>query len=81
MGQRGDGLKGCWEGVFRLVVGKSFSERVVKLCHGGCRGGGVTVLGGAQEEVGVVLRDVVSGRGGDGLTVALDHLGGLFQSR
>ena len=29
----------------------------------------------------IPCRDVVSGRGGDGLTVALDHLGGLFQSR
>ena len=29
--------------------------------------------------VDVVLRDMVSGHGGDGLMVALDDLGGLFQ--
>jgi len=72
MAARGVVQAGCWE---ELLKG------VIRLWNGGCRGGGVTVLGGAQEEVGVVLRDMVSGHGGDGLTVALDHLGGLFQSR
>ena len=32
-----------------------------------------------QSRVGVALRDVVSGHGGDGLATGLDDLSGLFQ--
>jgi len=37
------------------------------------------LMGGSLQGVGVALRDLVSGHGGDGLMVELDDLSGLFQ--
>lgn len=36
--------------------------------------------GGVQKHIGVALRATVSGHGGDGLAVRLDHLSGFFSS-
>jgi len=57
-----------------------FSERVVMQWHGLPR----DVVGSPSLEVfrncvDAPLRDVVSERGGDGLTCGIDDLGGLFQ--
>ena len=42
-------------------------------------GGGVTVPEGAPEPCGCGAEDVVSGHGGDGLTVGLDDVRGLLK--
>ena len=42
-------------------------------------GGGVTIHGGFKKSVKMAPGDMVSGHGGDGLTVGLDDLSGLFQ--
>ena len=50
------------------------------LSSASCQGsGGATVLEAFKGCVDVALRDMVSGHGGDELTVGLDDLRGLFQ--
>ena len=41
-------------------------------------GGGVTVPGGVPEPCGCGTEDMVSGHGGDGLTIGLNDRSGLF---
>ena len=52
------------------------SEAVAQAAQGG---GGVTVPGGVPEPCGCGTEDVVSGHGGDGLTVGLDDVRGLLK--
>lgn len=61
-----------------------FRESVSNQCYfqGGQTaqgGGGVIVPGGVKRHVGVTLRDVVSGHGGDGPMAGLGDLSGLCQ--
>jgi len=73
---RDNDFKLC-QGRLRLDVKKIFSEREVRHCNRLLRE--VLESPGSAQETDVALRDVVSGHSGDGLTVGLGDLKGLFR--
>ena len=77
---RSSGLQ-LHQGRFRLDIRKSFfSERAVKRWHRLPREVGESPCQEAFKKCAdLALKDVVSGHGGDGLTVGLDDLQGLLQ--
>ena len=71
---RGDGFK-LHQRRFRLDIRKHFSQRAV--LHGDVvQSPSLEVF---ESRVDVALRDVGSGHSGDGLTIGLGDLSGLFQ--
>ena len=76
---RENGLRLC-QGKFRLDIWKKLSERMVRRWNGLPRevteSLSLEVFNNRED---VALRDVVSGRGGDGLVVGLHYLSHLFQ--
>jgi len=77
---RGNGLKFCRRR-FRLDIRKTFSSETVvlqwhRLYREVVESPSLQMLRNRGD---VTLRDVVSGLGGGGVTVRLEHLSGLFQ--